>query len=259
MRRIYLACELPNLERCLRLSLAGYLCAILVAGLVLLPYAWADKPPKSAVVLFEGKVASHWQHSAGRECRWKIADGILEVAPRQGGDLVTKERYGDFKLHIEFRVPSMPDKKGQARGNSGIKLHGLYEIQILDSIDNPTYKAGGCGAIYRLREPDKNMAKQPGEWQTYDIEFRAPRLDATGTMVEKPRISLVWNGVKVHDNVELDAPTNSAVKPASLPATGPILLQDHGCPVAFRNIWILVLKPRMNTDEHGLDSWPESK
>lgn len=198
------------------------------------------KPPKRATVLFDGKDASAWQHDSGKPCQWKIEDGALVVAPRTG-NLITKTQYGDFKAHVEFNLPSMPEKKGQARANSGVKLHGLYEIQILDSVDNPTYPAGGCGSIYRQKEPDKNVCKAPGEWQSYDITFRAPRYDAE-KMVEKPRVTLVWNGVKVHDNVEIKGITNSNAPSDALPKTGPLLLQDHSCLVKFRNIWIVAQK-----------------
>lgn len=208
------------------------------------------RPPRHAILLLHDDDASAWEHAGKKPCGWAMTNGVLEVTPRHG-DLVTRDKYGDFMLHVEFCVPSMPDKKGQARGNSGVKLHGIYEIQILDSIDNPTYPAGGCGAIYRFKEPDKNVARPPGEWQTYDIRFRAPRLDAEGKIVEKPRITLVWNGVKVHNEVEVPGPTNSRPMD-TLPATGPILLQDHGCPVRFRNIWIVPENKSTtdNTDRH---------
>jgi hypothetical protein len=199
----------------------------------------ATRPPAGATILFDGKETSAWKHSGGQPCQWRVADGALEVTPRSGGNIVTREKFGDFTLHLEFCVPSMPDRKGQSRGNSGVKLHGLYEIQILDSLDNPTYSAGGCGAIYQVRNPDRNVSKAPGEWQTFDITFSAPRLNAEGKVAAKPRISLVWNGISVHQDVEVDGPTNDRKPVVTLPATGPILLQDHGCPVKFRNIWIL--------------------
>jgi hypothetical protein len=211
------------------------------------------KPPRGAVILFDGASTSAWKHGNGKLCEWKVVDGCLEVTPRKGGNLVTAERFGDFHIHLEFCVPSMPDKKGQSKGNSGLKLLGVFDIQILDSIDNPTYTAGGCGSIYRVRDPAKDVARPAGQWQTYDVDFRAPRLDTDGRVVEKPRISLVWNGVKVHDSVELDRPTSADAKPSTLPTTGPILLQDHSCLVRFRNIWIVPVKakPRLETDKPG--------
>ncbi len=197
-------------------------------------------PPKGAIVLFDGRDASAWTRGGDRPAAWKIEDGVLEVVPRTGS-IVTKEKFGDFALHLEFNLANMPGKTGQERSNSGVHLHGLYEIQILDSVDNPTYKAGGCGSIYRQKGPDKNVCKAPGEWQTYDINFRAPRFDAAGQVLEKPRMTLVWNGVKVHDNVEIDGPTHAGSR-APMVASGPISLQDHGCPVKFRNIWIKPIK-----------------
>lgn len=195
------------------------------------------KPPKDAIQLFDGKDTSHWTQGPSKPITWKVADGTLEVVPKTGS-MVTKDKYGDFRLHLEFCLASMPDRKGQQRSNSGVHLHGLYEIQILDSVDNPTYKAGGCGSLYRQKDPDKNVCKAPGEWQTYDLTFRAPRFDEAGKVTEKPRLTLLWNGVKVHDNVEILGATHANSKEPMIP-TGPISLQDHSCPVRFRNIWIV--------------------
>jgi hypothetical protein len=200
------------------------------------------KPPTGAIVLFDGKDTSKWEHAWKKPCAWKIANGEIEVVPRTGY-LFTKEKYGDFQLHLEFCVPSMPDKKGQQRGNSGVKLHGVYEIQILDSVDNPTYKAGGCGSIYTQKEPDSNVSRAPGEWQSYDITFRGPRFDDSGKVTELPRVTLVWNGVRVHNDVEIIGITNAAARNGTLPKSGPVSLQDHGCPVKFRNIWIVPAEP----------------
>jgi hypothetical protein len=199
------------------------------------------KPPKGAIVLFDGKETSAWQHGPDKPFAWNVADGVMEIKPRTGS-LTTKERFRDFQLHVEFNVPSMPDKKGQSKGNSGVYIHGLYEIQILDNTDNPTYMAGGCGSLYRQKDPDKDVSKKPGEWQTYDITFRAPRFDADDKVQEKPRLTLVWNGVKVHDNVEIAGPTSARAKDKPLVKEGTITLQDHGTPVKFRNIWIKPLE-----------------
>jgi hypothetical protein len=192
-------------------------------------------PPKGAVVLFDGKSADLWHHGGDRPVKWSIEEGALVVKPR-AGNIYTKEPFQDFTLHLEFNLPYLPDRTGQSKANSGVKLHGLYEIQILDSLENPTYPAGGCGSIYRQKDPDKNVSRKPGEWQTYDITFRAPRFD------EKPRVTLVWNGVKVHDNVEIKGITNAKAESNPLVKQGPLMLQDHGSPVKFRNIWILPAK-----------------
>jgi len=200
------------------------------------------KPPRGAIILFDGKDTAAWTAGGSKPVGWKNEDGVLEVVPRSGS-IVTKESYGDFMLHLEFNLASMPGKKEQSKSNSGVHLHGLYEIQILDSIDNPTYKAGACGSIYLQKDPDKNVCKAPGEWQTYDITFRAPRFDSDGKVTEKPRVTVIWNGTKVHDNVEINGPTHAG-STAPMVATGPISLQDHGCPVKFRNIWIRPIKPQ---------------
>jgi hypothetical protein len=195
------------------------------------------KPAKAAQVLFDGTGTERWQHSPQKPFAWKLEGDSMEVVPRTGS-LTTKQPHGDCELHIEFCIPDMPDKKGQSKGNSGVKLQGQVEIQILDSVDNPTYKAGGCGSIYTLRDPDRNMARPAGEWQSYDILYRAPRFDAEGKLTDKPRITLWWNGEKVHDNVEVARPTSGGEKAGPFAKTGPLLLQDHSCPVKFRNIWM---------------------
>jgi hypothetical protein len=202
------------------------------------PDAEPVKPPKDAIILFNGKDTAAWQHAPEKPFAWNLADSVMEVKPRTGG-LITKEKFRDFHLHVEFNVPSMPDKKGQGKGNSGVYIHGLYEIQILDNTDNPTYPAGGCGSIYRQKDPDKDVSKKAGEWQSYDITFRAPRFEADDRVKEKPRLTLVWNGVKVHDNVEIAGPTSARAKDRPLVREGTITLQDHGTPVKFRNIWII--------------------
>lgn len=185
-------------------------------------------PPKDAIVLFDGKDLSHWTNQ-----NWVVKDGYMEV---NRGSTRTKEEFGDFQLHVEFWLPLMENRKGQGRANSGLYLHGRYEIQILDSYNNPTYKTGGCGAIYGQKDPDnfEKAVKPPEKWNTFDVTFRAPRLNADGTLKEKARVTVLWNGVKIHDNVEIAD---------SRPVTqGPVLLQDHGCKVRFRNIWIVPKK-----------------
>jgi hypothetical protein len=180
-------------------------------------------PPPGAVVLFDGNGAGDFQGAK------VTADGLLEV----GG--VTKLAVGDFRLHLEFRTPFMPEARGQARGNSGVYVQRRYEVQILDSfglegLDNE------CGGIYRQRAPAVNMCLPPLSWQTYDIDFRAARYEA-GKQIEKARITVRHNGVVIHDNVELANKTGSGMPEG--PERLPILLQNHGNPVHFRNIWLV--------------------
>jgi hypothetical protein len=200
------------------------------------------RPPRGAIVLFDGKDLSKWVSRDGRSpARWDIVPGgAMQVKPGTG-DIMTREEFGSFQLHIEFKIPNMPHARGQARGNSGVYLHGLYEIQVLDSYQNQTYGKGGCGAIYGIKDPDKNMAKPPEQWQTYDITFIAPKFDDAGNLVAKPRVTVRWNGVLVHDNVEIPQITAGGISDR-MRKTGPILLQDHGDPVQYRNIWIRPLR-----------------
>ena len=192
------------------------------------------------IVLFDGKDLSKWQSLDGSEASWKVVDGVLEVVPGSH-DIVTKEKFEDCKLHVEFRTPIPAEgDKGQHRGNSGIFLQGRYEIQVLESY-GLVQTAGDCGSLYSITAPSQNVAKPPMQWQTYDITFRAPRFDADGKKTENGKLTLIWNGVKVHDNIDIPYPTrNHAMVETAGP--GPIELQDHGFKVQFRNIWIVPLK-----------------
>lgn len=195
-------------------------------------------PPKEAIILFDGKDTSHWVHEGGKPCSWTVADGALVVGK---GSIMTKDSYQDFQLHVEFNIPQPPEgAKDQARGNSGVYIQRRYEIQVLDSFGVEPPAFNGCGSLYRQRAPDKNMSKKPGEWQTYDITFRGARFDASGKKTEPARLTLVWNGVKVHDDVEIKDKTGAG-RPEG-PEPGPILLQDHGAPVRYRNLWIVPKK-----------------
>ncbi|CAM5330991.1 hypothetical protein SFUMM280S_09223 [Streptomyces fumanus] len=195
------------------------------------------RPHGSPVALFDGTAASQaqWQHTDGRATAWPLAaERSMEVCC---GDLRTKEAYQDFALHVEFRVPALPPEvTGQDRGNSGIYLQDRYELQILDSYGDTTPATDEAGALYQKKAPDLNAATAPGTWQTYDIVFRAARFDDTGRKTADARVSVVWNGKKVHDDVALDGPT--AAGRAESPAAGAIRLQDHGNTVRFRDITI---------------------
>lgn len=200
------------------------------------------KPPRGAIILFDGKDASMWhQNGSDEACKWDIADGCLIVKPGTG-DIATKQDFGDYKLHVEFWLPLLANKWSQERANSGVYNQGRYEIQVLDSFHNPTYKAGGCGAIYSQKDPDADAIKPPEQWNTYDIIFRAPRFDKAGKEIEFPRITVFHNGIRIHNNVEIKVESTATGKTGTQPPTGPIDLQDHGAPIRYRNIWIVPMK-----------------
>jgi len=198
-------------------------------------------PPKNATVLFDGTDFSHWVHQNGKDVQWEIEGSAMKIVPKTGS-IMTKQDYRDFKLHIEFKVPEMPaDVKGQGRGNSGVYLQHRYEIQILDSYGLPAMN-NGCGSLYRVRAPDKNACKKPGEWQSFDIIFHAARFKGQGENAKKEKNAhiTVWhNGVLIHDDVEI--PNKTGAGQPEGPEPGPILLQEHGNEVMFRNIWIVPL------------------
>ena len=223
--------------------------AVVLAGacgmLALTPQMRADdkkdsepKPaPPGAIVLFDGKDLSGWVARKGNgPAQWKVENGYMEVVPKTG-DILTKAKFGDFQLHVEFWLPLMAKATGQARANSGVYLQGRYEIQVLDSYNNDTYPDGAAGALYKIIAPSKNASKPPEQWQTYDITFRAPRVDAQGKVTEKGVVTVVHNGVTVIDNGLFDHPTGGEID-NQLGSPGPILLQDHGNKVRFRNIWL---------------------
>ena len=200
-------------------------------------------PPSDAVVLFDGKDLSKWQQQDGSPAKWKVENGYIEVVPKTG-ELRTKEAFGDCQLHVEFREPTPPHGESQERGNSGVFLMGLYEVQVLDSYDNKTYADGQASALYGQYPPLVNASRPPGEWQWYDIVFHGPRFDAAGKVLRPARFTVFHNGVLVQDNVELTGPTANGVRPPYkvTPEKLPLGLQDHGNPVRYRNIWIRELK-----------------
>jgi hypothetical protein len=206
-------------------------------------------PPKGAIVLFDGRNLEGWVHRDGKSKPvWKLLGEYNMEVQREGafkfnvGDLVTEEKFGGaFKLHVEFRVPYMPKAKEDARGNSGVFVQGRYEIQILDSYGQGTSRQS-CGALFGQVAPRVNACKAPTVWQSFDIEFVAPTCK-DGKPVESGRITVYHNGVKIHENVKLPNPTQLAL-PGDPCTPGPILLQDHGDPVQFRNIWLLPLQAK---------------
>lgn len=189
------------------------------------------KPPANAIVLFDGKNLDAWQPT---EKPWTIEEGgAMQVGK---GNIVSKQEFGDHKLHLEFRTPLMADKRGQARGNSGVYIFGRYEVQVLDSFGLPTAD-NECGGIYKKAVPKVNASLPPTEWQTYDITFHAPKYDASGKKVKNAVIKVEHNGIVIHDNAELDGATPGGVSGDEAPK-GVLLLQDHHNPVQYRNIWI---------------------
>ncbi len=198
-------------------------------------------PPTGALILFNGNSLDEWVKVDGKTAPgWKVLPGgVLKVVPKQG-NLITRHRFdGHFKLHVEFRVPYVPTAKGQARGNSGIYLQGRYEVQILDSYGLKS-QDNDCGGIYNVAAPRVNACKAPTVWQSYDIDFRAPRF-ANGKRTEIARISVVQNGVLIQDDIAIPLDNTTSGLGGNPSTPGPIMLQDHGNLVQYRNIWLQTL------------------
>jgi hypothetical protein len=200
-------------------------------------------PPSDAVVLFDGKDFSHWRGQSGRPAAWKVEEGALVIAP-DSGEIVSTDEFGDCQLHLEFAAPVPPRGKDQGRGNSGVMLFGRYEIQVLDSFQNITYADGQAAAIYGQYPPLVNASRPPGQWQTYDIIFEAPHFREDRSLESPAYLTMLHNGVLVHNHTPLiGAMAYRAVgKYTPHGPKGPILLQDHGNPVRYRNIWVRELK-----------------
>jgi hypothetical protein len=202
----------------------------------------ATKPaPSGAIVLFDGTSLDKWvKRNDGSPAKWTIANRAMEGV-KGHGDIITKDQFdGTFILHVEFRVPYEPANKGQGRGNSGVYVQGRYEIQILDSYGLKSGK-NDCGAIYNVAAPSQNVCKAPTIWQSYDIEFQAPKFE-NGRKTEPARLTVYHNGTKIHDAVAVPVDNTTAGLGGDPSRPGPILLQDHGHPVQFRNIWLLPRK-----------------
>ncbi|NOZ57665.1 MAG: DUF1080 domain-containing protein, partial [Calditrichaeota bacterium] len=205
------------------------------AGMTIQP----AKPPSDAVVLFDGKDLSQWQSVKGGPARWKVEDGAMVVV-RGAGDIRSLRAFGDCQIHIEWATPNPPKGSGQGRGNSGVYVMGLYEVQVLDSYKNDTYPDGQAAAIYGQYPPLVNACRPPGEWQSYDIIFHRPRFGRDGELLKPARITVLQNGVLVQDNVTIKGPTDwMHVRPYRKHLDKlPLVLQDHGNPVRYRNIWV---------------------
>jgi hypothetical protein len=196
--------------------------------------------PSDAIVLFDGHDLSHWLSDKGEEPKWKVQHGYMEVVPHSGY-IHTRENFGDFQLHVEWAEPAKVVGNSQERGNSGVFLQGIYEVQVLDCYNNPTYPDGQCGALYGQSPPLVNVCRQPGQWQTYDIFFRAARFGDDHQLISPARVTVIQNGVLIHNDQAFLGPTGHKILAnykKETPPTGPLALQDHGNPVRFRNIWI---------------------
>jgi hypothetical protein len=196
-------------------------------------------PPSDAIVLFNGKNLSKWTDAKGQPARWKVENGYVEVVP-DTGSMRTVQGFGDCQVHVEWMAPSPAKGEGQERGNSGVFLMDLYEVQVLDCYNNKTYADGQTAAIYGQYPPLVNACRPPGEWQTYDIVFHRPRFGQDGKVLIPARMTVFHNGVLVHECAQLTGPTaHKARPPYKMHADRlPLSLQDHGNPVRFRNIWI---------------------
>jgi hypothetical protein len=199
--------------------------------------------PSDAIVLFDGSDVSKWRSQEGGPARWIVKDGYMESV-RGSGYVYTRDSFGDVQLHVEWAAPVPAEGSGQGRGNSGVFLMGLYEVQVLDSDTNITYTDGQASAIYGQYPPLVNASRAAGEWQSYDIVFRRPRFVPDGTLVKPARITVLHNGVLVQDNVEIWGGTSwLQYKPYESNADKlPLALQDHGNPVRYRNIWVRELR-----------------
>jgi len=209
---------------------------------VVQPGAMAGDAPSDAIVLFNGKeINSEWEDSNGNPSKWIIKDGAL-VCVKGSGVIKTKRKFSNFQLHIEWKTPSEVSGDGQGRGNSGVYLQGLYEVQVLDSYNNPTYRQGQAGSMYKQYAPLVNVSRKPGEWQSYDIIYTAPTFsNDTTTYFTSPRVTVLHNGVLIQNNVSLRGPTVYVGIPEyyiKKHGAESLVLQDHGNPVAYRNIWI---------------------
>lgn len=195
--------------------------------------------PSDAIVLFNGKDISAWESEQGGPVRWTVADGALTVVPGSKG-IRTRQRFCDIQLHVEWRSPTETQGfDGQNRGNSGIFLQELYELQVLDSYDNPTYANGQAGSIYKQAIPLVNASRAPGQWQAYDIIWKAPRFSQGGGLVSPARITVLHNGVLVQDDTVVSGKTEYIGAPSYAPhACAPLYLQEHDSKVSYRNIWV---------------------
>jgi 3-keto-disaccharide hydrolase len=202
--------------------------------------------PSDAIVLFDGKDLSQWQSQDSSPAKWVVRNGYMEIAPGTGS-VMTKRGFGSVQLHIEWATPTPPPKgEGQERGNSGVFLMSHYEIQVLDSYHNDTYADGQAAAVYGQTPPLVNASRPPGQWQTYDIVFYRPHFGSDGSVRDSARVTVFHNGVLAQDNTIITGWTVHAQRAHYEPHADklPLVLQDHGNPVRYRDIWIRELPDR---------------
>lgn len=203
------------------------------------------RAPSDAIILFDGKDLSAWSDDKGGPARWDVQAGAMVIRPG-GGVIRTRKEFGDCQLHLEFAEPTPPRGSDQGRGNSGVMFFGRYEIQVLDNFQNLTYADGHAGAVYGQFPPLVNACREPGRWQTYDIIFTTPRFKDDGTIELRAHVTVLHNGVLVQDHTPILAPMayRTLAKYTAHGPKGPLVLQDHGNPVRFRNIWIREIQER---------------
>lgn len=218
------------------LSLLTAVAIVLAADVKPNDSSLGKKPADGGIVLFDGKNLDAWVKRDGKQpADWPIEDGVFTVGR---GNIMTAKPFGDFELHLEFNIPYMPKARGQARGNSGVYLGGIYELQVLDSY-GLKLQNNDCGAIYHQVTPSVNACKPPLQWQSYDITFHKARVE-NGKVVKKARVTVIQNGIKIIDDAEISPCPAGADNKEGEP--GPLLLQDHGNAVQYRNIWIKPLE-----------------
>ena len=211
---------------------------------------WSNKPkkittgattgeaPSDAIILFDGKDLSKWTTMTGAAAKWEVKDGVVTIS-KNGGDIKTAQTFGDIQLHIEWRTPAGETGTGQERGNSGVYIQERYEVQVLDSYENETYYNGQAGAVYKQSVPLVNASKKPGEWQTYDIVFTAPRFNENGGLSTPGYVTVLHNGVLVQNHFQIQGQSeNQGMAVYTAHGKASLKLQDHQHPVSYRNIWI---------------------
>ncbi len=213
-------------------------------------------PPSDAIVLFDGKSLDGWVAEKGGPAQWDVRDGEMTVKPH-AGNIATTRAFADCQLHIEWRTPAVVSGEGQGRGNSGVFLQGRYEVQVMDSYNNPTYVNGQAASIYKQYAPLANASRGPGEWQSYDVIYTAPRFNNDGSVRTPAYVTVLHNGVLVQNHVEIKGSTTYIGRPKyeKHPFKQPLVLQEHGNPVSFRNIWIRELGARQLLNEIDTRGW----